>query len=164
MSDANLESEDPRDPPFLPSNVLLALMPAILRTFFANKKIERPVDIGVPAPQGFLTAGSYWPGSGRVAVARGLSDEDALAAARHELLHALEMEYPRYQTEAHFGYPNLRSSLDQAGIDIPPNIDWPHTFTQFGDYAARGDENLPLPLQSYFAPLLPPIREKRGPR
>jgi hypothetical protein len=149
--------------PFTSSDQLIAQMPSFLRTYFANKKIERPNVF--PADH---AAGAYSPVGGRVLVARDSpypEDDNAL----HELLHALNFEHPAYASEPMTGYPRLKNALSQSGYPpetvMAPNVDWQHTFTNFGQMAGRDPYRLTVPLQNYFAPLLPPVDQMaKGPR
>ena len=149
--------------PYMASNEIIAQMPEFLRQFFRNKKIERPRSVSI---RGESNVGAY--GNGRVQVSR--EAEDVPTVARHELLHALSAEHPRYRAEPYFQFGRLRNAVGD-GLDLPEpyrsyvqqSQDWPHAFVHLGNVAMTTPDTLPLPVQNYFAPLLPPVQPRRGP-
>lgn len=148
---------------FTPSNQLIAQMPPFLRQFFANKKIQRPSALQVGGNEDI---GAY--GDGIVQVARTAPNENVVT--RHELLHALSAEHPRYRHDPYFGYGDLRRAVGD-GSGLPDWMrqqmargDWAHNFVHLGEMAMDQPDALPIPLQNYFAPLLPPVQRQSGPR
>jgi hypothetical protein len=87
-------------PTFQSSDVLtqraLAMFPPAVQSAFANQKIERPADTseiyGAPA-RSVNIGGGYWPGSGKIALGRGIEQtsgpNDAVNGTMHEILHAI---------------------------------------------------------------------------
>lgn len=162
--------------PYTASNEIIAQMPPFLRAFFANTPIQRPNDrdfLG-RTPAGYSEgrpgqwlAGYYDGPSDTVAVRRGVEDSgDVYSVARHELLHRLAAKHPRYAVDGRGQYPQLMSALFNS--DRPAweqsRQDPGHAFTRYAETAMTDPDALPLPVQNYFAPLLPPVNVQRGPR
>lgn len=150
-------------PDFASSNALMAQMPDALRTQFGNRHIGRPS--GLTDNTGSSNLGTY--GNGQVRVDRSTDDP---AVLRHELLHALSVEHPRFHDEPYFYFGRLANAIKQSGPLSPTVAPWvqpqdmAHTFVHLGELAMDQPDALPLPLQTYFAPLLPPIQSPHGAR
>ena len=138
-------------PPFyVPSNQLIGEMPPPLRTYFANKKIERPASVEV---NGQPNVGSY--GAGRVQVARTTDDP---IVARHELLHALSAEHPAYRDEPYFYFGRLRQAVASAPQDpyldaLVATNDWPHIFVHLAERVLDDPSSVAPSVRAYFATL-----------
>ena len=161
--------------PYLASNEIMARMPDFLRSFFANTKIERPderdflrkVPPGSAHREGQMLAGYYDAPSDSVAVRRGVEDVgDVYSVARHELLHRLATKHPRFAIDGRGAYPTLMGALfnsDRSSWESA-RADPGHAFTSMAETAMSEPDRLPLSVQNYFAPLLPPVKDQRGPR
>lgn len=162
--------------PYMASNEIMDQMPEFLRAFFRNTKIERPneQDFLRRTPPGYVDsrpgqwlAGYYNAPTDTVAVRRGVEDSgDVVGVARHELLHRLATKHPRYAVDGRGQYPTLLSAMFNGDRQMwgRSRQDPGHAFTGFAETALTDPESLPDFLQSYFAPLLPPVNVKSGPR
>ena len=161
--------------PYMASNEIVAQMPEFLRQFFRNTRIERPTerDFLRRTPPGFAEsrpgqwlAGYYDAPTDTVAVRRGAEDAgDVVGIARHELLHRLASKHPRYAIDGRGAYPQLLSALFNSDRSMweRSRQDPGHAFTGLAETAMTTPDALPLPVQNYFAPLLPPVQTRRGP-
>ena len=152
--------------PFTPSNALVNQMPPFLRQYFANRHIERPANVSAYGqPQQGLYSG------GRVQMDRSTNDPKVL---RHELLHAISGEHPKYRMDQFRFYGGLRAAMGDGSYlpdfyrkhfeGLQQRGDWPHIFVHLGELTMDHPEWMPQGLQDYFAPLLPPVQNEQGPR
>jgi hypothetical protein len=162
-------------PTFQSSDVLtqraLAMFPPAVQSAFANQKIERPADTseiyGAPS-RSVNIGGGYWPGSGKIALGRGIEQTsgpaDAVNGTMHEILHAISHSGEGFAQDESAGYPQLTAALfdglpallanpvtrvraEEAAQKI--TTDPSHSFTAIGDLYIHGAQ-LPAQLKAYF--------------
>jgi hypothetical protein len=162
-------------PTFQSSDVLtqraLAMFPPAVQSAFANQKIERPADTseiyGAPS-RSVNIGGGYWPGSGKIALGRGIEQtsgpNDAVNGTMHEILHAISHTGEGFAQDESAGYPELTAALfdglpallanpvtrvraEEAAQKI--TTDPSHSFTAIGDLYIHGAQ-LPAQLKAYF--------------
>lgn len=172
----------PEDTTYMPGNVVsqraLAAFPPAIAGLYANRKIDRPSNVGdLYGPGTMSTGGGYYdPSNGTIALARGNADEYGspnvdIGGAQHEILHAISSEVEPFRQDANTGYPTLKGVITQelpalAGNPQTHSItqkvlgninanDWGHVFTELGTAYVNG---VPLPpmIRAYFDGLKDP--------
>lgn len=143
---------------WLPSNVLMELatrqMAPQAQAMFRNRKLNRQPS---PLPQ---SSGAYMP-NGEMYVARSAwdgsnpypTDEQQVGLARHEILHGVQAEMPRYSQDMLDGLRQLIAAIEMSGWthgdpSLDPSHFWIGTAENVMQYGA------PPPLRDYFSGVL----------